>query len=286
MACDVSVPSFVREEGKMEVIEKYEALMQSTLGEESLYTRSKETIFHLFDKLNVTDNQKAEIVAQNITQLATQLSMSAMQSAVMWAKEERDAPYQLALLKAQAENGLATTVKTKEEICLIEKQIEQMCAQTEATLAGSIRENGRVETYVQEDGGDTCKPNTLENEGLKYHQAKQVEADTYKIQSDSYRKSGVVAIGVDTQDNVVKGLTGTTHENVGEIAGYTAQQSANAERQIIAYEDSKRNHAANSTASMMGQMLSAEVSPAEVDVDRWREAVDFLNTSHTSTDGA
>ncbi len=283
-SCDITIDPYQSENGEMEVIEKYEALMQSTLGDNSLYTRSKETIFQLFDKLNITDGEKAQIASQNIVQLTMQLSATAMQSSVLWAKEERDGPYQLALIKANAENALAGYEKIKEEICLMQKEDELKCVTIEATSAQSIRENGKVETYkLNDDGTESCHADTLANEGLKYYQTEQVKADSYRIFADSYRKSGVVGIGTDPQDLVEKGMTGTTHEEVGEIAGYTVQQIANAERQRIAYEDSKVNHAANSSASMIGQMLSAEVAPADADVQRWRDAVDRLLVTYSTT---
>ncbi len=147
-------------------------------------------------------------------------------------------------------------------------------------MAQSIRENGRVETY---DPDEPCKPVTLYDEGLKYFQTRQVEADSYRIFADSYRKSGVVGISIDPQDQVEKGMTGTTHDESGEAAGYTTQQIANAERQRIAYEDSKLNHAANSAASMIGQMLSTENTVYTEDVCRWRSAVDQLLGKHTTT---
>ena len=278
--CDVSVDSFIREDGELNVIKKYEELMSSTLGENSLYTRSKETFFAVFDKLNVTDSEKAQMVSANISQLAVQLSSVAMQSAVMWAKEERDGEYQLALIKAQTENQLATYEKTKEEVCVLQKENELKCVTIEATMAQSIRENGRATAY---DPANPCKPVELDNDGLKYYQTKQVAADSYRIFADAYRKSGVVHVGVDSSDNITKGLSGNTNAESKEAAGYTAQQIANAERQRIAYEDSKVNHAANSSASMIGQMLSAEVPPETVDVERWRRAVERLLTPYSST---
>ena len=171
-------------------------------------------------------------------------------------------------------------------------------------IASSLRENGSVALYDPNNG---CKPLILNNEGLKYYQTKQVQADSYRIAADTYRKSGVVDIGgkrvantawvddgqgTDPDINgqpryldevVMIGIGGTTHKVEGELAGYTAQQTANAERQRIAYEDSKVNHAANSSASMIGQMLSAEVAPAEEDVDLWRDAVRLLLQPDSST---
>ena len=284
-SCDTSIDTFSREDGELEVIGKYEELMKTTLGDDSLYTRSKETLWELFDKLNINDGEKAQLAAQNIMQLSMQLSSTAMQAAVLWAKEERDGAYQLALTKAQTSNALAEYEKIKEEICLMQKENDLKCVIIESTSAASIRENGKVLTYKIDDAGnETCHANTLENEGLKYFQTKQVQADSYRIFADAYRKSGVVEMAVDSTDQVYKGMTGTTQDQDGELAGYTAQQSANAERQRISYEDSKVNHAANSSASMIGQMLSAEVAPADEDVQRWRDALDRLLIKHTSTD--
>ncbi|RLG28810.1 hypothetical protein DRO03_08900 [Methanosarcinales archaeon] len=264
----------------MEVIEKYEALMVSTLGDESLYTRAKETLFHQFEQLQLTEKEKAGLTAEFVTKFSLGMSQASMQTALSWSKEERDGPYQLALVKANTENALAGYEKIKEEICLLQKEDELKCVTIEATMAASLRENGRVKTY---DADEPCKPIAMEDEGLKYFQTKQVQADSQRIFSDTYRKSGVVQLGIDPDDAVFKGLTGNTHNEDGELAGYTAQQTANAERTRIAFEDSKVNHAANSSASMIGQMLSAEVAPADADVQRWRDAVDrLLDTYHTT----
>jgi hypothetical protein len=186
-------------------------------------------------------------------------------------------------MKADTETAVIGQELVKEQICEIRSKTDLLCVQTEATLSGTIRDNGRVATY---DPENPCKPIALMDEGLKFQQTKQVEAATYQIFADAYRKSGVVDIGIDTTDNVRKGLSGTTHQTHGETAGYTAQQTANAERQRIAYEDSKRNHAANSSASMIGQLLAADVFDKDAhgpDVNRWREAVDYLNNSYSST---
>ncbi len=308
-SCDTTnIDAYQSEEGEIEVIEKYESLMLSTIGESSLYTRVKETLLFQFEDLQLTEKEKAGLVTEFVTKFSLGMSQASMQTALSWAKEERDGAYQLALVKANTENALADYEKTKEEICLLQKEDELKCVQIEATSAQSIRENGGVDTYkLNDDGSPSCHVNTLEDEGLKYFQTKQVQADSVRIFSDTYRKSGVVQIGgsyvlntawaddgnqttPDENGNdrylselIYQGITGNTHADTGELAGYTAQQTANAERTRIAFEDSKLNHAANSSASMIGQMLSAEVAPAEADVQRWRDAVDKLLTTYNTT---
>ncbi len=283
MACDVDIEDFSKEDGSIAVSDKYKQLMQDTLSDESLYTRAKDTIFYQFNDLQLTEKEKAGFVTEFMAGVTTELSKAAMATSLSWAKEERDGPYTLAKLKADASNSLATFEKIKEEICVLQKEDELKCIQIETTGAQSIRENGRVENYkIDEHGDKTCHPLDLKDEGLKYTQTKQVAADAYKIFADAYRKSGVVQVGTDT-DGITKGLTGTSHDQYGEVAGYTAQQTSNAERQRIAYEDSKLNHAANSSASMIGQMLSAEVDIWDSDVAMWRQAVNGLLTKHSTT---
>ena len=176
-------------------------------------------------------------------------------------------------MKADTEIALAQFEKVKSEICLTDKQAELACTNITAVSSASLRDNGSVATF-KDDG---CTVDTLNPEGLKYEQTKQVEGATYQIFADSFRKSGVVQIGTDISDNITKGLS-------GDDSGYTHQQTENAERLRIAYEDSKRNHAANAIASMIGQMLTAEIAPNEEDIQRFRDAVDYLNTSHSTTD--
>ena len=278
--------------------------MRDTMSDDGLYTRAKDTLYFQFEQLQLDDKEKARMVSEFISGLTVQISSVAMQTAVTWAKEERDGGWALTTAEANANLAVANLVKTEEEICLLQKENQLKCAQIEATIAASIRENGSVAVY---DAENSCKPLILNKEGLKYYQTKQVQADSYRIAADTYRKSGVVEIGgkrvlnnawiddghgtdpdVNGQprylDEVIMiGVSGTTHKDSGEVAGYTAQQTANAERQRIAYEDSKVNHAANSSASMIGQMLSAEVAPAESDVGMWRDAVRLLLQPDSST---
>jgi len=278
-SCNTSIPPFQSEKGELSISDKYIQLMRDTVSEDSLYVRAKDTFKVVFEELQLTEIEKAKLISEHIASITMQLSATAMQTAVLWAKEERDGVYALAKLKADTTLAMTNSLKAEEEICLVQKQTQLVCANITATISGTYRENGKPTGYE----ADGCTPTDIQDEGLKYHQTKQVEGATYQIYSDSYRKSGVVRVGIDTADNMTKGLSGPIDPITG---GYTNQQTINAERQRIAYEDSKRNHAANSAATMIGQLLSSEQLSAtnEQDVARWRESIDFLNTSHTSTD--
>ena len=276
MSCNVTIPPIKLENGNLNVSEKYIQLMRDSVSEDSLYLRAKDTFKVMFDDLQLNEKEKAKVLTEYISGMTVELSKVAMQTAVQWSKEERDGGYALAKAKAETELVQMQTLKAKEEICLAEKQAELACANITATISASFRENGKPTGYE----ANGCKPTGLEDKGLKYHQTRQVEAATYQVQADAYRKSGVVNVGIDSADGIKKGLS-------GDDDGYTNQQSKNAERQRIAYEDSKRNHAANSASTMIGQLLSSETlstSNAQ-DVELWRESVRYLNKSHSSTSG-
>ena len=275
--CTTDIALYQSEKGDLEVIPKFEQLMASTLAEGSIYDRTKDTMYYQFKDLQLTEPQKAAALTELMSGITSSLTSAAMQTALSWAKEERDGAYTLAKVKADTEVALAQFEKTKSEICLAEAQTSLQCANITATLSGSIRENGSVLTYDT----DGCKPLTLANSGLKYQQTLQVQGATYQIFADAYRKSGVVQIGTDIGDGVYKGLSGPVDSITG---GYTNQQSLNAERQRIAYEDSKRNHVVNSSAAMVGQLLSAgNPESATEPLSKWNTAATYLLLDYAST---
>jgi len=271
-SCNPTIDSFQAEDGSLEVSEKYIQLMQDSLSEDSLYIRAKDTLAVLFEDIQITEKEKAELVLSYVTQFSTSIASVSMQTALSWEKEERDGAYTLAKSKADTELALANFELVKSQICKTDKEAELACAKVTSESAGSIRDNGRVSQY-KDDG---CSVAALEDEGTKYQQEKQMIADTYSRFADAFRKSGVVQVGIDLSDGTMKGLS-------GDEDGLTQQQQQNHERLRISYEDSKRTHAANSSSSMIASMLSAEIAPKEQDVQRWRDALDYLNVSHSTT---
>ena len=261
---DVSLPTGLS--GKMDVIERYSDLMKATIAEDSLYMRTKETFYELFKDLDLDSEEKAKMVAESMAQMATSMSGAAMQTALAWAKEERDGEYNLAILHGQAHKSQAEVLLAKAQICKMEKETENLCAQREVLLAGSIRENGSVYKY---DTEDPCKPLSLKDEGLKFHQTEMVKGQRYSILSDSYLKNGKVTIDS-------SGIPVST-----DGKGKMSEDIKFSERQRISFEDSKRNHAANAASQMISGLLAAEVFTDKHQelVDKWIDAMDYLNSN-------
>lgn len=248
--CTPNVSSFQSISSTLDVSEKYKQLMQDSLSDESIYTRAKETMLSLFDGLTLTDVERANLAATHITQLSITLTSKAMETALAWSNLESKNAYELAKIKAETEVLNAEKEKRKFEICLTEKSIDKVIAEATAVTNGSVADVA-----------------------LKQEQTKQVKASEYQILSDAYRKSGHVVISTDA-DGYTKGTS-----TYGSYGGYTDQQIKNAQRQLEAYDDSMRNHAANSAATVIGHLLASETlsTSNEQDVARWRMAIDYLN---------
>ena len=269
--CDpstIALPDAILENSTISIVDKLGVLTEQALGSESVYMRAKDTFKELMDGKKISEHEYATLASQFISSLAVQTTQTVMQAALDWAKSEKEMAFSLAQAKANIELTLAQTEKLKYDICNAQKDNELKCAQITATIAGSIRDNGRVATW---DANNPCVPLTLQPEGTKYQQELFIESQKYANLADAYRKSGVVQIGSDT-DGVKKGLS-------GDDLGYTNAQEEFARRQVKSFEDSKRNHAVNAMSQMIGQMLSAEVAPDAADVTRWRNAVDYLITN-------
>jgi len=275
MACDTKLPIVTPvtpakgTEVILDVVPKYQKLMTSSLGEDSLYERSKRTIFELSKDLNMTEAQRMDIVAGQITQMTVGITAGAMAQALAWAKEDATIGYTTAKLKAE---GVLTQTKAETEAynkCKVENEKDLVCAQITATIAGSIRENGKVATYEDEN---KCKPSSLFDEGLKYEQTLQVNGSTYQILADAYRKSGIVQIGVES---------GTTKGIDSNRDGHTYAQTAVANRQVLSFEDSKRNHAVNASSQTIGQMIASDAPLDDQIVQNYNKGMEYLLTDST-----
>ena len=263
---DPIYPGEYEETGSLDVITRYKKLMTATLGEDSLYERSKKSIYELSKELNMTEAERMNIVAGQITQMTIGLSQSSMQTAFQWAEKDATIGYETALINAQAEQADQSAKKTASEVCLVQSQDRSVCADIEIKLAGSLRDNGRVAAY---DATDSCRPTMLVEEGLKFTQIENYEANIYSTLADAFRKSGKVTISTDGSDGIVKGFAGDDN-------GHTNAQTQVALRQVVSFEDSKRNHAVNASSQTIGQIIAAEASLDPVIVNNYNTAMSYL----------
>jgi len=256
----------------MDVISRYKLLMRATLEEDSIYERSKKTIYEYLKDSSLTETEKAKIVTEQLASMTNSLSNSSMSIAFNWANADAKVGYETALINAQAEQTQQQAKKVAADICLLNAQERNSCASTTATLASSIRDNGRVLEY---DPNDPCVPLKLYDEGVKYVQMDNYEATKYSTLADSFRKSGKVTLAVDSADGTLKGISGDDN-------GHTNSQTQVALRQVVSFEDSKRNHAVNASSQTIGQMIASEAELDPIIVDNYNRGMEYLLTNSPS----
>lgn len=269
--CDITLPASTNAlplDSSIDVVEKFKKLSEAALDTDSIYMRAKDTFKELLDNRRLNEDEYAQLAATFVSQLAVTTTQQAMQEALQWAKAEQEQAFNMEALKANVELVMAQRERTRLEICKLQKDTELQCANITATLASSIRKNGRVATS---DINNPCVPLTLMDEGTEYVQSKAIDAQKYSTLADAYRKSGVVDIAT-TLDGMTKGTA-------GDNMGYTDAQEEFARRQVKSFEDSKRNHAANAISQMIGQILSTDTVPAPEYIAQWNTAVGYLNTN-------
>jgi len=282
-------PPAITSVGDLEVVDKFSKLMEASLADGSIYEKSKDTFKYMFDDLNITEKEKAEVVAQNIGSMTSSITANAMNQAMQWAIEERDGAYKITLLEQQALAIQADVELKEEQICNMEADTCIKKANVLAISSASIRDNGRAATT------DTCGlAVTLEDEGLKYEQTKQINSNIYAQLAKTYRESGTLSIQEVTNVDgytYLQGYASNTDfangykDDGGLVAGYTNQQLLVAERQRYGFDDNQRQHVANSSAQMITGMIAAEVDLGDNGVviqpyiDMWVDAIEYLNVN-------
>lgn len=258
----------VLENGTLDVIAKFKQLTEAALGTKSFYMRAKDTFRELFSDDKNWSSDYAKLASNMVGSAEASTTQAMMQLALQWAKEEKELAYSLALTKANIEMAMAQKEQVIATTASIGEDTKYKHIQSIVAMSASIRENGRISV-----AGLDGIPTALTAEGTKYIQQLGQEASTYAAYSDSYRKGGIVTVGVDIGDNVRKGLS-------ADLKGYTWAQEKFALRQIISFEESKRKDVVVGSSSMIGQLLAAEtpVFTAE-DVATWRAAIAYLNTN-------
>ena len=74
----------------IDVVSKYEALVKSSLGSESVYARLKDNLKALSEEGDLSDADKAKVVAEALAQMGTSISNASMSTALQWAAQEKE----------------------------------------------------------------------------------------------------------------------------------------------------------------------------------------------------
>lgn len=264
----------------------YTDLMKASTGRGSAYIKAKETIAEYAKTSNLTEIEKATLVSQTVTQLAQNVTNEAMQIAFKIAQENRDAPFALAKLKADTTLVAAQVKHTDKSTDSIDKDLEIKATQVKKGQAELYRDYGlnysKLLTTTSLEGAST----DFLDYGSKAEAIKMAQANRYNTYATSYRQNGVVnvVLGTSTSSEEEGFLTSSTSEpDNGAYRGLLTQQYNVAVRQEAAFEDNKRQHAANASSSMISMLLSTDsnsISAADLAgyIGNWNTAMNSLLT--------
>ncbi len=273
----------------LDVLTPYKELMKASMDKDSIYIHAKETMEAFFQNSSLTDADKANVLSGMLTQMVAGVTDNAMSNAVAIAKENRDGAYQLTalredtLLKQEQRDKLSQeTVNAGKQGKLLDAQKDELVIKSWAEQANMEKDLGVVLDSLPATTDIVKLPSAaVSDKGTKWEQMQQLKMSVYATLAKSYRENGTITWTVDPATNKINTIT----DLAPATPGLTKRQEQVAIRQEKAFDDNKVQHAANSSANMIGLLLSANDAGELTagDVTKWRNAIDYLNTSGVAT---
>ena len=273
----------------LDVLAPYRELMIASMDKDSVYIHAKETMEEFFNNSTMTDVDKANILSEMLTQMVAGVTSNAMGSAIQIAKENRDGVYQLTairedtLLKQEQRDKLAQdTANAVIQGGLLKAQKDEMVIKGWAEQASMEKDLGVVLANLPATTDTVKLPSTaVSDQGTKWEQMQQLKMSVYATLAKSYRENGTITWTVDAATNKINTIT----DLAPATPGLTKRQEQVAIRQEKAFDDNKVQHAANSSANMIGLLLASADSQAisKSNVTKWQTAIDYLNTTGVAT---
>lgn len=265
----------------LNIVTNFNALMVASLGADSIYIRTKETLTELLtgevgEQSSMTASERSAVLSEALAGMTTAITSQAMQTALQMAKEDRDAPYEYAKVVADVKLKQEQADKMEEENLLIQAQKDKMTIEGWKLQAEIYTKNG-INVTTQNIAQPVLSSILQTNQkATDIVQGEIGKANAASAINSTIRKDGVFSWTTNTDGY----LNSAIEVPVSGLVPLTKAQADVAVRQEKAFDDNKVQHAANSSANMIGLLLSTEnygVLQA-ADVTKWRTAVDELNT--------
>ena len=276
----ISTESFTKETiGALEIVSTYKTLMAASTEQDSVYIKAKETLDALLLDNDLTGTEKAAVVSQTISAIASSITQSAMDGAIEIAKYNISAPYEIAKLRED-------TILVQEN----QNKVATDVANADEDLKTKVYNGWKIQgELVRDFGVNAFNLATTTNivpqvqygsSGLKYEAERQARANVYNTYAGSYRANGYVEVPTNADGSLSQFAS-------GDSAGLLNAQTNVAIRQEVGFDDNMRQHVANSSATMMSMLLSTEASGIDYApyLAKWSASIDYLNTDHSTTSG-
>jgi len=268
----------------LEVVSKQRELVTEALGADGAYIRTKETLEELFNDGEFTGVDRASLIANTLSQLATSITNSAMSTALQWAYKEKDLYLKKEELELQFEAIKLNNKKAEQDVIasiankhLLQAKVLREYGKPTLDADGNVvvlADEGRVFEEIRALRQDTSNKALVPNQ-MKA-QTDEVNARTHKLIADTYVNHGLFT-----------GYTITPHgiAYANKVdTGYVTLSDMNkqvAKEQAKGYAWNAWSNAASSSSGMIGTLIASEtaelVDDAQEALTNWSSSITKLN---------
>ena len=266
----------------IDVVEKQRLLVEEALAPDGAYIRAKETLNDLLDRGGITEELRAKVIGETISQIAIGITANAMSTGLQWAAKETENSFKkeemsrtLALLDSQVEEAKEKAVASIAAKQLLQAQLIRDYGQPILDNDGnvvSLPDSGRIYETIENLKQDTANKASLNTQIVA--QTDEVYARTHRLVADTYINHGVfqwTSLGNNGMSGVQKLVTNyTTLSDLQKVV--SAEQAKG-------YAYNAWSNAATSSGGMIGTLVAAEIPGLNYTtyLDKWMTAVTKIN---------
>ena len=266
----------------IDVVEKQRLLVEEALAPDGAYIRAKETLNDLLDRGGITEELRAKVIGETISQIAIGITANAMSTGLQWAAKETDNSFKkeemsrtLALLDSQVEEAKEKAVASIAAKQLLQAQLIRDYGHPILDNDGnvvSLPNSGRIYETIENLKQDTANKVKLNDQVVA--QTDEVYARTHRLVADTYINHGVFQ-WTSLNNNGMAGVQKlvTNYTTLSDL-----QKVVSAE-QAKGYAYNAWSNAATSSGGMIGTLVAAEIPGLNYTtyLDKWMTAVTKIN---------
>ena len=277
----------------LQVVDLYTELMIASTNEDSIYIKAKESMEDYLNDSDLNSREKAQMLSDLIAKLSLEISNSALSGAIKVAIENQDNDYKIGKMHEDILMSMQQRDKIAADVDLTNLEVE--IAQTKKAHASV--QNWELQSKIYRDYGVDTKgldplanitlPATIDylNDGSVYWNNSITRSKGLDILSSTVRNYGVLNFSWRTDEEtqlakVVEIQGSETPSTDPAWDGLVKQQRAVAVRQETGFDDNMRQHAANSSANMVGLLVSSDAvtgTEYEKPLQMWMTSMGYLN---------
>ena len=266
----------------IDVVEKQRLLVEEALAPDGAYIRAKETLNDLLDRGGITEELRAKVIGETISQIAIGITANAMSTGLQWAAKETENSFKkeemsrtLALLDSQVEEAKEKAVASIAAKQLLQAQLIRDYGHPILDNDGnvvSLPDSGRIYETIENLKQDTANKVKLNDQVVA--QTDEVYARTHRLVADTYINHGVFQWT--SLDN--NGMAGVQKLVTNYTTLSDLQKVVSAE-QAKGYAYNAWSNAATSSGGMIGTLVAAELPGLNYTtyLDKWMTAVNKIN---------